>query len=276
MAIPPDPKRPCFVITPIGATGSATRRATEGLITAIIRPVLSGLGYHVRAAHEMDNPGSITSQIIEALLNDDMVIANLTELNPNFMYELAVRHAVRKPLVTIAEEGTKLPFDVAGERTISFVNDLSGAEDLKKKLASAVSLAQDEENSDNPIYRVVQAKVMKDLVVQDTQKYILDRLDIIDYAVNRVAAKLEEQSPVTAPPWSPAGEFLVTATTSGERAGQVFKVRGISGVDQFFQLAPDPLGPAGPTATVAPKKPKPVQSIGQPKLKPDNPEKPAP
>jgi hypothetical protein len=193
MALPPEPKRPCFVITPIGSPGSPTRKATEGLISAIIRPVLDGLGYHVRAAQEMDNTGSITGQIIEALLNDDMVIANLTELNPNVMYELAVRHAVRKPLVTIAEEGTKLPFDVAGERTIMFVNDLTGGDDLKKKLANAVSLAQKEKDPDNPIYRVVQAKIMKELVVQDTQKYILNRLETIDLAVNKIAIGLEER-----------------------------------------------------------------------------------
>ena len=35
------------------------------------------------------------------VVNEAFVVADLTERNPNVVYELAIRHALRKPLVQV-------------------------------------------------------------------------------------------------------------------------------------------------------------------------------
>ena len=171
------------------------RRSTDGLLQAVIKPVLDGIGLRVFVAHEIAEPGSITHQVISHLLDDDVVIANLSGLNPNVMYELAVRHAARRPVVIIAERGTILPFDIADERTVFFVDDMAGVEELKPRLAEAVNAVLRTNEVTNPIYRVIAATIVQqDPATNETERFILDRLESIDERLVSLAKTQIEDS----------------------------------------------------------------------------------
>lgn len=170
-------KKKCFIITPIGEEGSLTRDKADGVIESM-SPILEELGFIPNASHWIDIPGSITKQIIESILNDDLVIANLTDLNPNVMYELAVRHATAKPVITIAEYETRLPFDITTERTIFYTNDMKGVPKFKNKLRDTInSINFEQAYRDNPIYRAMRDFKFKETVTEGKDEYIIEQLE---------------------------------------------------------------------------------------------------
>ncbi|HDR7391255.1 TPA: hypothetical protein QCX13_004612 [Bacillus toyonensis] len=183
----------CFIITPIGDDQSDIRRAADGVIDAVITPELLKIGFseeNIKVAHRMANPGSINQQVIECILESDLAIANLTTLNPNVMYELAIRHAVRKPVIQLIQKGTKkLPFDIIEERTIFYEDDMSGVMELSKDLGAMLPFALEDKEPDNPIYRVAKQKeIMKKITTnEEPMQYIIEQMNSIQSQVSKLA-----------------------------------------------------------------------------------------
>lgn len=150
----------CFIITPIGQKGSETYVKTEGLINAVLEPVLKEFGFKPVPAHKIEVTGSITKQIIDYIIKCDLVIANLTNVNPNVMYELAIRHSFGKKVLILAEIGTILPFDVQTQRTIFYDDTMNGSEELKpelrRKLTALLGESEPQTKKNSPIYEAVQ------------------------------------------------------------------------------------------------------------------------
>lgn len=181
-----DAAKRCFVITPIGDPASQTFRSAMGLIESVIRPVFVNKGYEVQAAHEIASPGSINRQIIERLLNDEYAVANLTGLNPNVMYELAVRHATKKKLICLAEIGTILPFDIKDERTIFYANDMKGVQEITPRLIEMIDSIEEKWEPDNPIVRGSVRLEIEGSTLKTTEfQAIMERLEGMERVVNR-------------------------------------------------------------------------------------------
>lgn len=219
-----DKSKRCFIITPIGHDNSDIRRATDGLLKAVIKPVLDELEYETYVAHEIDSPGSITTQVIKHLLEDELVIANLTGLNPNVMYELAVRHAKKLPVITIADRVTQLPFDIVTERTLFYDNDMAGGEDLKPRLRKAIESAYDSD-SDNPIYRAAQSAIMQEVTKDDTQAYILKRLEELVSTIGKLTAVTDGKASQLENEVNRADSFASFSERFKDRAEKTFFVK---------------------------------------------------
>lgn len=148
-------KKLCFVVGPIGDDNSEDRVHADWLLEEIITPVFheSFSEFDLHRADKISEPGRIDAQVISALLDAELVIADLSTLNPNAFYEIGIRHMAQKPIVHMHLEGQRIPFDVGMFRSIKFSRrtptDLRKARAaLKDAVAAAIA---DGHKVDNPV-----------------------------------------------------------------------------------------------------------------------------
>lgn len=151
------------MIAPIGDEGTDVRRRSDQILTHIMDVAAKECGYETLRADKISEPGIITSQIIQHLLDDPLVIADMTGHNPNVFYELAVRHAIRKPVVQLIEKGEKIPFDVAATRTIQVDHhDLDSVAKCRQELASQIrAVEKDPTDVDTPISSAIDLQQLR-------------------------------------------------------------------------------------------------------------------
>lgn len=95
-------------------------------------------------AGEEDNQTNILADIIQPIFEADVILADLTGLNPNVLYELGVAHAFNKKTIIITQdELSKLPFDLKSYRTKDYSTHFRKFADLieylNKNLNGAIS-----------------------------------------------------------------------------------------------------------------------------------------
>ena len=121
----------CFVIMPFGQQGTTEYERNLRLYQIMIKPVVEECGYLCIRADELETMGNITRDIIELLYYADLVIADLSNHNPNVFYELGVRHTLfRSGTIPIIRKYDSLPFDIANYRAIFYSTELNGPENF--------------------------------------------------------------------------------------------------------------------------------------------------
>jgi hypothetical protein len=106
--------RTAFVIMPFVERGSPARSTGyfKEVLIRLITPAANQAGFAVETA-EQDGSDVIQSTIVNQLLkSDSLVIADLTDHNPNVLFELGIRIAKELPVALIKAEGTGKIFDV--------------------------------------------------------------------------------------------------------------------------------------------------------------------
>ena len=94
--------------------------------------------------------------------------------------ELAIRHAIRKPLVQLIKRGEQIPFDVAGTRTIHVDHhDLDSVEEAKRDIADQIrSLEKDPTKLETPISVSLDLQLLKQSDNPE-QRSLADLLSVI-------------------------------------------------------------------------------------------------
>lgn len=210
-------ERECFFIAPIGDDESEIRKRSDGVRDWVVRPAAEAAGdLRTVRADDVGEPGQITAQAVQHCLKARAAVADLTGGNPNVYYELSVRHGAQLPVVLIAQEGTRLPFDISQSRVIFFDHtDLNSAGKARGELEVQIK-ASLESPPDNPISDGMRlAQLQAGDAEEQTLAVVLDRLQRLAVATEQINERLgrteslvlRRQVPLSTPPAQGRDEF---------------------------------------------------------------------
>ena len=133
-----DRKR-CFVIMPFSETTEFhTEEYWNNHFEKFLKPLIDSCT-EVEAFRSAPLRQDILRQIINDLVFSPIVVADLTDSNPNVYWELGVRLSFRHGTITIAVEGSRIPFDIMTKGVLFYPSDPNQRDDFSKKFKEAIN-----------------------------------------------------------------------------------------------------------------------------------------
>ncbi|MBN6742418.1 hypothetical protein JKG47_18240, partial [Acidithiobacillus sp. MC6.1] len=187
-------KKICFVIMGFGKKTDYSTGKTLDLDKTyknIIQPAVEASGYQCVRADEIQDTGLIDRSMYALLMQAELVIADISTFNPNSIYELGVRHAVRPySTIIIKEEEGKIPFDLDHTRILNYrhLGEDIGADEAdrcQRVLSEKIEIVSRNALVDSPLYdfikdinppkipQVEYKKIIGDLAARETHIFAI-------------------------------------------------------------------------------------------------------
>lgn len=181
----------CFVIMGFGKKTSLKHKKGINLdfvYNEIIKPAVAMSEYNVIRADEITGNCLISRKMFLRLVTADLVIADITSLNANAMYELGIRHALR-PYSTIImkDDLTDFPFDIHDVPYIRYSSKLDENNVLNaiNKLSQKVHSITNE--LDSPFFTYLSEVPPVDFnIIKNLENEINSASDITDTYLNTI------------------------------------------------------------------------------------------
>ena len=136
-----DPKL-CFLLIPFKDEFQGIRKAIE--------PIVQDSGFKLVGADDIHRPGVIHADIWDHIQRAAVIIADVSEHNPNVYFELGVAAAVKDKsrliLIRRADSHEDYPFDVRLFRYISYKSEKSQTAELSQNLGSYLASIRREDD----------------------------------------------------------------------------------------------------------------------------------
>jgi hypothetical protein len=116
-----------FVLMPFGET-------FDPVYSGLLQPALAEAGYEVTRADSVIDQQNVLRDIVTGIDRADLVLADLTGLNPNVFYELGIAHGLGIATILITQAIDEVPFDLRAYRVQAYSTRFDLAEDLKSTL----------------------------------------------------------------------------------------------------------------------------------------------
>src|ERR1043165_4072142 len=135
-------KRKAFVLMPIASKTSKDYAAFQKIFEQSIRPLLEELNYSVKKAEDPLQMSGLNQKFWDEMMQSDLVIADVSSLNPNFYYRLDVRFRINSlPTIILINEDKKNDsyFEVEEYPTVLYNLGVDGLRNLTNNLLKLIS-----------------------------------------------------------------------------------------------------------------------------------------
>jgi len=151
----------CFVIMPfVEKSGQYAPGFFTEVLNTLIIPAAREAGFEVKTANRQGTE-MIHSTIVNEILDADMCICDLTEHNPNVLFELGLRIAEDRPVALIRAKGTPAIFDVDNMlRVFEYDPNLwsSTVEHDRSKLTDHIKAAWENRESNRTFMKILRER----------------------------------------------------------------------------------------------------------------------
>ncbi|GEM_PF-5339487 len=121
----------CFVLMPFGAKWS------DRIWMKQIKPIVEACGLPCFRADDLYG-NNVMEDVAKGITESRIIIAEITDRNPNVFYELGAAHALGKNVILLAQNENDIPFDIRSHRCILYEDNLDGYEILRTNLQRCI------------------------------------------------------------------------------------------------------------------------------------------
>lgn len=189
-----DTRPECFIAMPITVHEDEAKlyrdaKHWEHVMEQLFIPAIEKAGF--RPIKPFTNgSGMIMARIVQYLAEAPMVLCDLSQLNPNVMYELGVRTSLDKPIALVKDEHLTMPFDIGGINTHKYDSSISSW-DLESQVSAIAAHIVETANAGegNPMWRRFGVGIVANTPTSN-ESPTEARLDVLSEQVDSIARAL--------------------------------------------------------------------------------------
>ena len=170
----------CFIIMPISEQDGYEKDHFNKVYDDLFKVACSKSGYKAIRADDVKQTNLIHLDILQKLINSPMAICDLSNRNPNVLFELGLRQAFDKPTVLVQECGTPIIFDISPLRFTEYRKELKYREVLEDQNSISKALSDTKKSSEDgdgvnsiiSLLSLSRPASLKDIKENDTTKML--------------------------------------------------------------------------------------------------------
>lgn len=179
-------KEQCFVMMPISDQGDYPKGHFDKIYEQIFQPAIEKAGYEPYRVDENKMCDSIMKKIFDAIYNSPMALCDLSNRNPNVLYELGLRQAYDKPVVLVQDDKTERIFDISGINTVYYKSNRLYENILEAREKITEAILSTKEGKETSIVKIWQA------VAADVSHESMSEEDKVEIMLHRMMSDIQD------------------------------------------------------------------------------------